>query len=142
PSPWTSSSSGQPWTVSNDRFLRTPSGAGGTRQALRDRLPEHVEVSPPGIPRGNAATVALVAVGTALGAEAGAVVAAQGRHRQLEHEGVAHQRAEVDVVVDDRVELLVGGCGQRVVGETLVHVDLQVARDGFGAAATGPDPRG
>ena len=92
------------------RALRALTDGAGPR---RNRLPEHVEVSPPGIAWGNAATVALVAVGPALGAQAGAVLPAQGRHGQLEHDGVAHQRPQVDVVVDDRVELLVRRARQR-----------------------------
>ena len=106
PWPWTSSSSGQPWRVSNDRFGAL--GRSRTAPARRNRLPEHVEVSPPGVAWGNAAALALVAVGPAPGAQAGAVGPAQGRHRQLEHDRVAHQGAEVELVVDDRVELLVG----------------------------------
>src|SRR5579862_5121322 len=79
-------------------------GCSAAVQALRKGLPEHVEVSPPGVPWGNAATVALIAVSAALGAESGAVLFAQRRHRQLEHHEVAHERGQVDGVELDRVE--------------------------------------
>jgi hypothetical protein len=71
------------------------------------RLPEHVEVSPPGVARGNAAAVAVVAVGPALRAQAGAVLPAQRSHGQLEDDGVARQRPKIDGPVGDGIELLV-----------------------------------
>src|SRR5580692_11523905 len=116
--------------------------ASGTVQALRKRLPEHVEVSPPGVPGGNAAAVALVAVGSALGAQAGAVLLAQRRHRQLEHHGVSHHRGQVDLVEVDRVEVLVARAGHRQVGEALVHRDEELALHPLGAAPARPDPGG
>ena len=81
----------------------SPGGVGRGAPGGRSRLPEHVEVSPPGVSRGNAAAFALVAVGAAHGAQAGAVVPAQRRHGKFEHDGVPRQRAEVDEVVDDGV---------------------------------------
>src|SRR6266540_3881393 len=60
------------------------------------------ELGPPGIGLGLAVVVRLlVQVAAALGAEAGAAVAAQDLHRQLEHDRVARPRGEVEPVVDE-----------------------------------------
>src|SRR3954469_25630949 len=59
--------------------------------------PQIVEGCPPGVAHlGRAPAVGLVAVGTAGGAQAGAVVGAQRREGQLEQHDVAHHLGELD----------------------------------------------
>ena len=87
-----------------DRSVRAASRVppGGTLAALAagasppGRRPEHVEVSPPGVPGGDAATVALVAVGAALRAEARRSPPCTGAPGQLEDHRVPDHGAQVD----------------------------------------------
>src|SRR5689334_6358096 len=97
-----------------------------------------VEDAPPRIHRGCARAGALVAVDPAVGAQTQALLSAEGRLGQLEHDSFARQRLQVDLVVVERVglPLLVGGL------EHLPDLALQAPVGGLEAAGAGAGPRG
>src|SRR3954453_4340588 len=100
---------------------------------------QRVQRCPSGITRHHGVpAVALVAIGPALGAEALAVLAAEGRQGQLEQYSVARQRRQVDLVAAKRIGLL-------AVAPLLVQlsgVGVELTGHGTQAAAAVADPAG
>src|SRR5690606_29166967 len=101
------------------------------------------ERRPPGIGRALAGLVGVAvsrlagADGHDLGCRALAVVAAERRERQGEEERLPGDLGEVDLLADDRPDLLV----DRVTGEQLVDLGVELAVELGEAAAALPHPR-
>src|ERR1700728_4385454 len=97
---------GPPGTA--DRWTRAAYRSGGPTSVPGRRIPigsrsEQREDSPPGVRRRQAVALLLVAVGAARRAQASAVGPAQRRQRQLEHDRLADQGAQIQPVIDDGV---------------------------------------
>ncbi|MCO5561366.1 hypothetical protein L7F22_014987 [Adiantum nelumboides] len=127
--------------TSNDQVCPPGSGLTWSRrsvgggQALTERRPTRIQCLMPVIRREIGPPLA------ALDAQTGAVLAAQGRHRELGDDRVAHGLGEVDALVDQARDLVgVGGLlGDRVrVGEQLADPDLHVLADRLQAARALP----
>src|SRR4051812_40339667 len=98
---------------------------------------QRIQHRPPRVHRhSGVAAVTLVAVGPAFGAEALAVLRAEGRQGQLEQYSVARQRRQVDLVAMQRIGLL--AVAALLVELAGVRVDL--AGDSAQAAPALPDP--
>ena len=130
---------------------RRASGPGAVRRAsLRRRSavrgrPEHVEVSPPGVPRRHAGAGSSLRSTPHSGTGPGSPGAERGQG-QLEQHGVVDQGLEVELVVDQRVGLLVVGVAvARSARRTARAPRRQLAADRHRAApahprSTGPSP--